>query len=233
MHLFSMKTILIIAVALTFVSCNSAAQTGEEIKISDCSVSTEFIQYANKIVSDTNVFKDFGTPPPLTCEILVGLEKELEVDSARFYFEKLGRPLYVRENLGAHHLSRCVNYFKANRLHFCLLAISVHWSPDLRIHAVEAIYQSQVFKLLANYSQEGLQAHHQMEQTVLKFLIYILENTKWALSGSENVTIQGRYSNEIYKILDFIVHGILPTDEAVQSNNGAIRIENWKKGIEE
>lgn len=231
-----MKGIAILTIALMFVSCQNDSQVIEDIETNDCKVSNDFTQYSKNILSDTSVFKDFGIPPHLTCEILIGLERELDTDSAKFYFEKLERSLYVREGLNYYNLKRAVNYFKTNRLYHCLLATSVNWNPDIRLLALEELYQLQIFKLFAKYSQKGIETHIQMEQSVVKFLIYILENTKWATSGGENLVIQNAYRTNIAKILDFISYGKIHSTSGLQDNDYSIttlKIENWKKRIKE
>jgi hypothetical protein len=236
LHPVFMKVIMAFTLVISFLSCKGQNDSPIQQDENTTPALDEFGLFVTRIISDSSVFNGFGVPPPITQNVLNGLEKELKSDSARYHFENLSRPLYERENFDRRKLDLAIKYFGANKLYHCLLATSIHWSPDCRIDALEELYKMQVFKLFANYSSEGLKNHKEMEQDVLQFLIYVLENTKWAMSGGENLVIQTVNQYTIKKTLNFIVDGEVPENDDSRYDNSQVtqlKINHWKKGIQQ
>lgn len=228
------KMHVISATILLLMSISSKSQVPENAKIerADCAVSDRFFNYANQALFNDNT--DCGTFPLLTCPIAEGLMAELALDSATFYFDRLAYPLFIRESLNHHHLRQSVNYFKTNRSYYGLLASSIHWSPDLRLLALAHLYELQTTYLDDHPTTAELEKHQQINETISNFLIYVLENTTWEMSGSENVTIQEINRQYMAKILDFTVYGRIQNTANLQDHNYTItplKIENWKKRI--
>lgn len=186
-----------------------------------------FRSYVVEILSNTeeiDVYRDYPTMPNPSNEVLLGLQEELKQDSARYHFEKLHSSNWENH----HDYRKSITYFKRNDLIYCLLAASVHWTPD-RVNAIEEVYSLLTNKLKVNTTKEGFDRFIARELLIKRFYIYILERIPWGISGSENSTIHQVNITALAKCLNFICYNTIyqrQLEEApmVQPD----KLEKWK-----
>ncbi len=157
---------------------------------------TSFEQYVYSVLSDSeNRWKEYPKCPQLTSDVLSGLEKELQTDSAKYYFNKL-KPL----NLDHEAYMSSMKYFERNNDTYCLLAMTVHGNPDCRTYTMMSM-----FSRLSLIKDTDLSKPLSIEQKVIvRFLIYVMENNPKFIDGSENSTIHENYLSNIAWNLDLL-----------------------------
>lgn len=177
---------------LQFLNCKSETVDQNVVK-------TPFEKYADSILKDpTNRWSEYPKPPDLTKEILIGLEIELEKDSAKFYFEKLG-PSVLTEH---REYMASLNYFESRNFKYCILAMLTHWNPDARTYTAMAMNTR--LKIKREPTNIGMMEMFAEDKVSLRFLIYLLESNPLFISGSENSTIHGNYISNITWNIDLL-----------------------------
>jgi hypothetical protein len=176
-----------------------------------------FARYVNRILEDsTNLWKEYPRPPALTNALLEGLEKELSIDSTKYYFEQLS----VARAPSIHDFTKSISYFKIHRCRYSLLALSTHWNPDTRVEALKAFYYSTMIRPLICVKGEKLKELETEDQIALNFLVYLLESNPLFITGSENATIYSNYITNILWNLDLLTH---------QNQVGGKTLHEWYK----
>ena len=223
-----MRNSVLFLALMSFCSCNAGtkeATTGQTLEPIACSVSVQF-QDEIRATLKQKKWEGYPDPPDLSCEVWDGLYAEIGSDRmARSHFASLTGELAAENH-------DVIAYFQKERRHFALLAIAVHSNPDTRIDAVGALRTLSMLRLLAKMSDEGKRRHRKMEKEIGRYFLAILDQTPWAISGSENSTIHGVYIASIATTLQFVVKDI-PPDPKVPSQFDFTEedVAKWRAGV--
>lgn len=172
---------------------------------SDCKTEKEFAKYLRCVIEGhARDEKEFPRPPTLTDTLISGVQREFKLhDSARYYLDNLS---YYIQRVLPHREQPEQNlyYFFRKDCFYTLLALTVHWDPDTRIYATRELHKLISLSMLRN-DQKLKTGARQIEYIAARdFLIYVLENTPWTISGSENATIHEIYLLEILNCLHLL-----------------------------
>lgn len=111
------------------------------------SVSNDYGQleeYINQVlINKDDKSGEYPKPPKLPNYIEIKLEKELETDSAKFYFTQFRKDLFLNNfyQIG-------LKYFENKQDVFTLASLSIHWNPDVRAYSQQALNKVLKFREL-------------------------------------------------------------------------------------
>lgn len=219
----------ILPVALASLLLTSCSDTGPQG--TDCpTVDRSFAEHAQATLRDTtDLFKGaYPLAPALTCPILIGLQAELQDDSAAYHYDRMGMAYWPQHvAYGA-----AIGYFERHHDAYALLAVSTHWNHDQKIHALRAYQRLVRLRPLICTTKEGQERLERQDTDALRFLLDALESTPLRISGSENATIHGVYMRELMITLDLLTGEHLVPDDVELTTINDLRYESmvlrWK-----
>lgn len=177
----------------------------------------------------------FPRPPFLTDSVIAGVKRECELhDSTRYYLNTFS---YYHQRFSRHREQpeQSLKYFLNKDCYYTLLALTVHWNPDKRVYASKELYQLIRISMLRNDQKLKTGQRPKEYRASKEFLIYVLENTPWTITGEENATIHRIYIEAILTNLYLLFGEKLPyndsqvyvfTDKVIQTN-----INRWKEEL--
>lgn len=187
--------------------------------------------YVDSILwSSESRWTDYPKSPPLTEAVLKGLQKELLLDSTKYYFEKLHWiDLYHRIDYKG-----SMNYFERNNCLYSFLGMSVHSNPDIRVFTMMSMNQS--LKLRKGADRKITLT--QEDKVALRFLIYMFEYYPKFISGSENSTIHDIYLSNIAWNIDLLTNENFTSGKKIiewYTNEAGYQtvLKKWKEHLEE
>lgn len=192
-----MKTkLLLFFFSISFFCCGQQQQY--------CINFPSFKTYIFKILEDYTRFQsEYPKPPQVTDSVLLGMEREIVADdSAKFFLERLSREKYKS---GIDYES-AFKYIHKMDYGYSLLALSVHWNPDIRVKALLNLNQELTIRPLVNSVKMKNGEWKKYDKIAIEFLIYILESNPLFISGSESSTIHSLYISNILWNLDLLTH---------------------------
>lgn len=163
---------------------------------------TALARHDQAILRDTSDLFQGAYPeaPALTCPTLLGLQRELKDDSARYHYERLAMSYWPQHPVW----SESIRYFERHFNYYALLATSTHWNHDQKIGALRAYQQLIRMRPMICTTKAGYDALEAQDQDALQFLIHVLEGNPLMIPGSENSTIHGVYMFTLMETLDLL-----------------------------
>jgi hypothetical protein len=200
---------------------------------SNCGEKISFSEYARCVIEDhSKDNKLLPKPPFLTDTVIAGMQHECALnDSARYYLDNFSfsKKKYTIKS------EESLTYFFYHDCFYTLLALTVHWNPDTRVKATRELQQLIRVSMRRNDQKLKTGIREKEYNAAKAFLIYILENTPWTISGSENATIHDIYIQTILSCM-YILYGERPpyndmqvyiyTEEDIQNH-----ISRWKEQL--
>jgi hypothetical protein len=161
-----------------------------------------FKNYIFNILNDSNNYwSQYPKPPKLTDTVLLGMEKEIIADdSAKYYLEQLSFNKYK----WAVDYWNAFEYINKMDYGYSLLALTVHWNPDVRVGAIVHINEKLRLRPLVNSKKMKNGEWKKYDTTAIQFLINVIESNPLFISGSENATIHRNYITNIFWCLDLL-----------------------------
>lgn len=192
-----------LALALLWCSsCSSGAASSGVQELPCIGLDSALALRDQAILRDTSDLFQGAYPeaPPLTCPILLGLQRELQDDSARYHYERLSMAYWPQHPVW----SESIRYFERHFNYYALLATSTHWNHDQKIGALRAYQQLIRMRPMSCTTKAGYEALEAQDEDALLFLIQVLEGNPLGISGSENSTIHGVYMYTLMQTLDVL-----------------------------
>jgi len=203
---------------------------------SNCSEQNTFKGYLRCVIEDhSKDMKLIPQPPFLTDSVIAGVKKEYELnDSVRYYLNNFS---YYHQRFVPHREQpdQYINYFFDKDCFYTLLALTVHWNPDTRTYATRELHKLIRVSKVRNDQKLKTGMRGKEYRAAKEFLIYVLENTPWTISRSENATIHGIYIQSILNCM-YLLYGESPpnndskiyiyTDKEIQNS-----INRWKEQL--
>jgi hypothetical protein len=129
------------------------------------------------------------------------MEKEIvSDDSVKFFLERLSRGKYK----SAIDYENAFKYITKMDYGYSLLALSVHWHPDIRVKALLNLNQKLTIRPLVNSVKMKNGEWKKYDKIAIEFLIHTLESSTLFMTGSENATIHSIYISNILWNLDLL-----------------------------
>lgn len=162
-------------------------------------VPDDFVLRVREVLADSaNMFLEYPTPVPFTCDLINGLQEAMADDSVRYHFEHLSQRYWLTD---PHY--RSVERYIDRHLDFHLaIAATGHFFADVRIMGLKKLYDYRRRRPQACATKEHYVRLEQQDRQAVRYLIHVLENTPWHIDGSENATVHDVYINEIVQTLD-------------------------------
>lgn len=183
-------------------SCSSGPVTSQDEGLPCIGLDTALALHHQAILRDTSDLFQGAYPlaPALTCPILLGLQRELNDDSARYHYERLDMAYWPQHPIW----SESIRYFERHFNYYALLATSTHWNHDQKIAALKAYQRLIRSRPQICTTKEGYARLETQDQDALQFLIHVLEGNPLVIPGSENSTIHGVYMFTLMRTLDVL-----------------------------
>ena len=163
------------------------------------SVPDAFVQRVRHVLADSaKMFPEYPDPVPFTCDLLKGLQEAMTDDSVRYHFEHLSQHYW---SIGPHY-SNVERYIDRHIDFHLAIACTGHFFCDVRIMGLKKLYDYRRTRPMVCATKEHYVQLEKQDRQAVRYLIHVLENTPWSISGSENATIHGVYIREIAKTLD-------------------------------
>ena len=181
---------------------NSSCSYGQHQQY--CISFTGFKNYVFGFVEDsTNQWSEYPKPPKLTDSILLHMEVEIiGDDTAKMLLEKLSHGKYG----WAIDYEKAFRYIHSKGYDYSLLALTAHWNPDIRVHALMHLNENLTMRPLVNSRKLKNGEWKRFDKIATGFLVYLLESNPLFISGSENATIHGNYISNLLWNLDLLTH---------------------------
>ncbi|MBK9289627.1 MAG: hypothetical protein IPN38_18640 [Flavobacteriales bacterium] len=183
-------------------SCSSGSDASRVQEVPCIGLDTALARHDQAILRDTSdLFQGvYPLAPALTCPILLGLQRELKDDSARYHYERLDMSYWPQHPVW----SESIRYFERHFNYYALLATSTHWNHDQKITALKAYQQLIRMRPMICTTKAGYYRLEAQDENALRFLIHVLEGNPLWISGSENSTIHGVYMFTLMETLDLL-----------------------------
>jgi hypothetical protein len=204
----------------------------------NCQEQNSFEGYLRCVIEDhSKDSKQYPKPPFLTDSLIAEVQREFELhDSTRYFLNNFS---YYQQRFVPHREQpeQSLNYFFRKDCFYTLLALTAHWNPDTRIYATRELQKLIRVSMVRNDQKLKTGMRAKEYRSAKEFLIYVLENTPWAISGSENATIHDLYIQAILNCM-YLLFGERPpyndsqvynfTDKEIENN-----INRWKEQLKE
>ncbi len=197
-----MGNVKVIAVVLLCISCSFGNGPATDPVAPCAGLDTALARRHQAVLRDTSDLFQGAYPhaPALTCPILLGLQEELKVDSARYHFERLSMAYWQQHPVW----TESIRYFERHFNYYALLATSTHWNHDRKIDALKAYQQLIGSRPQICTTKAGYDALEAQDDDALRFLIHVLEGNPLVIPGSENSAIHGVYMFSLMRTLDLL-----------------------------
>jgi hypothetical protein len=180
----------------------------------------------NTVLEKPDKTKDKNLPfSALPPNIQNGFFKDYKNDSVRIYFEQLDS-LSIKDYL---LFQKNFKYFKSNNFPYALLVASAHSDVALRKSAVVEIYKFLRLKYLICSTEESYIKREILEQEILKYYIFLLEN--YPPPVEFNVYQHNHYRHELMKCIDFITQEHImshPQTSVIKLDYTHEEMDRWK-----
>lgn len=184
---------LLLPICFLFLTCHTKAQT-------DTSRFTDFVRSVLEDGAKDETL--YPKPPPITPDVAKAMEEEFRLfDSAQYYFIRLCTDSLRKQY---YLYGEALRYFASKDMFNTMMALTVHWSPDVRVYSQVELQKLIHRGLLINDRKLKTGKRREEFQRAIRFLIYVLEDTPWFISGSENATIHSVYLQNIGRSLDYL-----------------------------
>lgn len=144
------------------------------------------------------MFPAYPEPAPFTCDLLKGLQEAMKEDSTRYYVEHLSQRYWLNDP----HYTRVFSAIDRNHDFHLAIAATGHFFADVRIMGLRKLQEYRKLRPLVSGEQPHYERLARQDRQVVRYLIHVLDNTPWAIDGSENATIHDAYINTIVQTLD-------------------------------
>lgn len=200
-------------------------------------VPAAFEDYVTRTLSDsTDLFRGaYPMATPLSCELLDMVREELEVDSARYCFERLSRRFWDEDP----HARITHAYIARHRSFALAIAAAAHWNEDHRILGLKALQEYRRIRPMVCTTKEGNDRLLRQDSAAVRYLLRVLETTPLRISGSENATIHSIYMREVMATLDLFTGQDHLTSEGadlrIHRSDASVQqaVKDWRKWLGE
>ncbi len=199
------------------------------------SVPDAFVQHVRHVLADSaKMFPEYPDRVPFTCDLLKGLQEAMADDSVRYHFAHLSQRYWMSDP----HYRNVERYIDRHMDFNLAIAATGHFFADVRIMGLRKLYDYRRSRPLVCATKEHYVQLEKQDRQAVRYLIHVLENTPWIISGSENATIHEVYIREIAKTLELFtgqehfdpkdLRQYLPlTDEKLR-----VALTDWRKWLE-
>jgi hypothetical protein len=169
-----------------------------------------------RVLSDpSGLFRGHYPPvPALPCGVLSGLAQELADPEVLRTFQRLGRDRWPGVTDYAPALAELRDHHRV----YALVAATTHFSPDVRIGALEALLEELPRRASYCTVRPEYERLHAADGAATRFFRATLASTPHTIPGSENATIHDRYIHTLRRTLDALTEQTRRVEAQAVSN---------------